>query len=264
MFGDGANASEVRRLWNVFMFACSDSDVKSTGSSSADETPLLTLDDFCQIPELEYHPFRKRLFSVACRFPPSLDGSSAMSFVQFVRLFHILSPDGRMMSKTRLVFDIITEFNHRSITRDHLRDFISMVSECEDEDVDYVVEQVFIEIAEGDDEISFAAFRDLVSLTDSFVSTVCIQLQPNPSRQKKTSAADLAPHGSHIENAIGNTNTIDDLEFGLEHIKEEETNEDNPIHRDMSQPMGEVRDGEAAAENRNSYPEPHDAGTMAI
>ena len=46
VFGDGANASEVRRLWNNYIFACCGSDVKSTGSSNGEETPLLTLDDF--------------------------------------------------------------------------------------------------------------------------------------------------------------------------------------------------------------------------
>ena len=105
--------------------------------------------------------------------------------MQFVRLFHILSLDGLMMSKVKLVFDVISECGHM-ITRDHLRAFIAMISECEDEDIDYAVGQVFSEIAPVGKGITFAMFRDLILLTDSFVSSVCIPLHFHHSSHHAT------------------------------------------------------------------------------
>lgn len=181
LFGDGCTPATAKRLYAVFMSTASSSpadsnDVPSPAAGAPPTTKLtLTFEDYCRIPEITHHPLRRPLFRAAERFPPCLNSPGSLQFVQFVRLFHILSLDGLMRSKIRLVFDVIADLGN-VISRQHLADFIARISECEDEDIDYVVDQVFAEIAPGHDGINFASFRDLVVLTDSFVSTVIIPL----------------------------------------------------------------------------------------
>ena len=166
LFGDGCTPAAAKRLFAIFMSMVSESKSNPTE---------LTLDDFCRIPEITHHPLRKRLFHAAQQFPPALNSPGCLQFVQFVRLFTILSLDGLRASKIKLVFDVISECR-RFISRPDLTSFIALISECEDEDIDYVVDQVFLEIAPGLDGISFASFSNLVVLADSFVSTVIIPL----------------------------------------------------------------------------------------
>ena len=74
---------------------------------------------------------------------------------------------------------------------------------------------MFQEIAPGLDGINFATFRDLVVLTDSFVSSVCIPLALHSrghGLQESDNDIDDAQVDNAEENADGDTAALEDLE----------------------------------------------------
>ena len=220
MFGDGCSAAEAKRLYTIFMRASSNhaSDMTNAVSVSQppSQSPQLTLDEFCSITELRHHPLRKQIFAAAQQFPPGLNKPGSLQFVQFVRLFHILSIDGLLASKIKLVYEVILGLGEgKFIGRGHLASFLALISDCEDDLLDYAVDQVFQEIAPGLDGINFATFRDLVVLTDSFVSSVCIPLALHSrghGLQESDNDIDDAQVDNAEENADGDTAALEDLE----------------------------------------------------
>ena len=172
--------------------------------------PLNTMryEEFCNIPEFQYHPLADSLWNFALTSEPYFEHETRLSFTKFSILLAVLAHNGSVEKKTRLAFFLITNGtpSNNKITRENLQQYLAKITTALSPEVlQHAVKEIFAEIKNNGvgitksnpNTIDIHEYQRSVSVADDFASKICVDIKVWSTKQlllkrKHKSAWELA------------------------------------------------------------------------